>query len=329
MRAVVYSKFGPASDVLSVTTVPVPTPAAGEVLVKLAFSGANPSDAKARGGSRPGVTKPAFDLIIPNSDGSGEIVAVGDGVDASRIGERVWIWNGQWQRPFGTAATYIALPSDQAVPLPAGMSYETGACLGIPGLTAAHSVFGAGSVAGKTLLISGGAGSVGHNAIQLAKWGGATVIATGSANGFDRMRAAGADHVLEYRSPTLAQDILAIAPQGVDRAVEVEFGENIDLLHQVVRANGSIAAYGSAKTMAPSLPFSPYLFKAITINVVLIYILPKQERDAAIDILHRAHSEGAFAPDIQIILPLSECAAAHDATLTPGRSGAILLDCSS
>ena len=325
MKSMIYSKFGPASEVISYADLDQPKPHSGEVLVKLTFSGANPSDAKARSGNRPGVTKPAFDVIIPNSDGSGEIIAVGEGVSRGRIGERVWIWNGQWQRPFGTAAEFIALPSDQAVKMPETMSFETGACLGIPGLTAAHSVFGGGPITGKTLLISGGAGSVGHIAIQLAKWGGATVIATGSPNGFERMRAAGADHVLDYRSPTLAQDILAIMPQGVDRAVEVEFGENVNLLHQVVRANGTIAAYGSAKDMAPTLPFGPYLFKAITIDVVLIYILPKRARDAAIDILHRAHEDGAFRPDVQMIYDLTDCAAAHDATLTPGRSGAILL----
>ncbi len=325
MRSMIYSKFGPASDVISYADTAQPKPHAGDVLVKLAFSGANPSDAKARGGNRPGVTKPAFDVIIPNSDGAGEIIAVGDGVSPDRIGERVWIWNGQWQRPFGTAAEFIALPSEQAVKMPNEMSFETGACLGIPGLTAAHTVFGGGKVAGKVLLISGGAGSVGHNAIQLAKWGGATVIATGSPNGFDRMCAAGADHVFDYRSATLAQDILTIAPQGVDRAIEVEFGENINLLHQVVRANGTIAAYGSAKEMAPTLPFGPYLFKAITLDVVLIYILPKRERDAAIDVLHRAHADGAFTPEVQAIFDLVDCAAAHDATLTPGRSGAILL----
>ena len=325
MKSITYSKFGPAAEVLTYGERPMPQPAAGEVLVKLAYSGANPSDAKARAGSRPGVTKPAFDVIIPNSDGSGEIAAVGDGVSADRIGERVWIWNGQWQRPHGTAAEYIALPSAQAVPLPDDMSLETGACLGIPGLTAAHSVFGGGDTAGQTLLISGGAGSVGHNAIQLAKWGGATVIATGSPSGFDRIRAAGADHVLDYRSDSLAADILAIAPNGVDRAVEVEFGENIDLLHQVVRANGTIAAYGSAKTMAPTMPFGPYLFKAITIDIVLIYILPMDHRQSAIVMLHRAHADGAFKPDIGMITNLENCAAAHDATLTPGRAGAILL----
>jgi NADPH2:quinone reductase len=325
MRAVTYSAFGPAKDVLTLVQMDTPTPAAGEVLVQLEYSGANPSDAKARAGARPGVTKPAFDVVIPNSDGAGVITAVGQGVDPARIGSRVWIWNGQWQRPFGTCAECIALPADQAVDMPDDMSMETGACLGIPGLTAAHAVLGGGDIAGQTLLISGGAGSVGHNAIQLAKWAGATVIATGSPDGFDRMTAAGADHVLEYRAADLADQILACAPNGVDRAVEVEFGANADLLHRVVRGNGTIAAYGSGKDMTPTFPFGPYLFKAITIDIVLIYILPKPERDAAIDALHRGHAAGAFVPAVHHILALEDSAAAHDATMTPGRAGAVLI----
>src|SRR5210317_1413482 len=246
MKSIIYSKFGPAAEVLTYGDRPMPQPAAGEVLVKLAYSGANPSDAKARAGSRPGVTKPAFDVIIPNSDGSGEIAAVGDGVSADRIGERVWIWNGQWQRPHGTAAEYIALPSAQAVPLPDDMSLETGVCLGIPGLTAAHSVFGGGDTAGQTLLISGGAGAVGHNAVQLAKWGGARVIATASPSGFDRVRAAGADQVLDYAAPDLAAQITQASDgAGIDRAIEVEFGANAALLAEVMTPLGTIAAYGS------------------------------------------------------------------------------------
>lgn len=325
MRAVTYSAFGPAKDVMSVVEMNQPTPAPGEVLVKLEYSGANPSDAKARAGARPGVTKPAFDIIIPNSDGAGVISAVGEGVDPARIGTRVWIWNGQWQRAFGTCAQFIALPAEQAVEMPDEMSMRTGACLGIPGLTAAHATLGGGSISGSTVLISGGAGSVGHNAIQLAKWAGATVIATGSPSAFDRIKAAGADHVLDYRAEDLAQNILALAPNGIDRAIEVEFGINADLLHQVVRANGIIAAYGSGKDMAPTFPFGTYLFKAITINIVLIYILPKLQRDAAIETLHRAHADGAFRPDVHHVFSLEESAKAHDATMTPGRAGAVLI----
>jgi NADPH2:quinone reductase len=326
MRAAVYSKFGAPGDVLGLADVAVPELAEGEVRVALTFSGVNPSDAKARSGTRPGVTKPPFAQVIPHSDGSGVIEAVGAGVDPARIGRRVWIWNGQWQRAYGTAAQTITLPEARAVDLPKGVSLEAGATLGIPGLTAAHCVFGGGDIAGQVLLISGGAGAVGHNAVQLAKWGGATVIATASPSAFERVRAAGADHVLDYRAPDLAEQILALTHgAGVDRAVEVEFGVNAALLAQVVRANGVIAAFGSQLDMAPTLPFGPFLFKAITIDIVLIYILEDAPRHAAIARLHGALSAGALVPAVHRILPLDEVAEAHDLVMTPGRSGAVLL----
>ncbi|SLN50979.1 Phthiocerol synthesis polyketide synthase type I PpsC [Roseovarius albus] len=326
MRAMHYSRFGPAADVLELATVDTPSPAAGEVLVRLAYSGVNPSDSKARAGTRPGVTKPAFDQIIPHSDGSGVIKAVGDDVDQSRIGQRVWIYNGQWQRAFGTAAEYIALPAEQAVPLPEDVSLETGATLGIPGLTATQTVFGGGDVTGKTLLISGGAGAVGHNAVQLAKWAGATVIATASPSGNDRVRAAGAEHVLDYNDPELPQKIMDLSNGGVDRAIEVEFGTNAALLAEVMKPLGTVATYGSGKALTPELPFGPYLFKALKIDITLIYILPAPERAAAIVRLHQALSDGALQPAIATTYPLESCAEAQDAVMTSGRTGAVLLD---
>lgn len=327
MRAISYSAFGKASDVLELIEIDTPSPAPGEVLVRLHISGVNPSDAKARAGARPGVTKPAFDRIIPHSDGAGVIEAVGSGIDTARIGERVWIWNGQWQRAHGTAAEYIALPAAQAVPLPEGVSFETGATLGIPGLTAAHTVFGGGDVAGQTLLISGGAGAVGHNAVQLAHAGGARVIATCSAGAVERVKAAGADQVFDYADPDLAAKIIEDTHgTGVKRAIEVEFGENAPLLAEVMAPNGSIAAYGSGRNMTPVLPFGPYLFKAITIDITLIYILPEAPRQAAIARLHSALEESRLSPAIHAHYPLEDCAAAQDAVMTPGRAGAVLLD---
>src|SRR6056297_1409653 len=327
MRAVSYSKFGPADEVLALEDVDTPKPGPGEVLVRLTFSGVNPSDAKARAGGRPGVTKPPFDRIIPHSDGAGVIEAVGDGVDHARIGERVWIWNGQWQRACGTAAEYIALPQAQAVPLPEAVSLEVGASLGIPGLTACQTVFGGGDVAGKTLLISGGAGAVGHNAVQLAAWAGAHVIATCSAGAMDRVREAGAAHVFDYADPDLAEKIMdTTGGQGVARAIEVEFGVNAPLLAQVMAPLGTIAAYGSGKDMAPALPFGPYLFKALKIDITLIYILPWPERQAVIAKLREALEQGALRPEIGATFPLEACAEAQDAVMTPGRAGAVLLE---
>ena len=327
MRAITYSAFGPASEVLHLSDLPTPEPAAGEVRVRLEMSGVNPSDVKARGGTRPGVTKPPFDQIIPHSDGAGVIEAVGPGVPDSRIGERVWIWNGQWQRPFGTAATHIVLPEAQAVPLPASVSFETGAILGIPGLTAAHAVFGHGDVAGKTLLVQGGAGTVGLLAVQLAKWGGAHVIATARGPGLEAAREAGADAVIDYTQPDLAEAILAANDgQLIDHIVEVELGQNIDTDAAVIAPNGVLAAYGSALNMAPTLPFGPLLFKAVTLDILLIYLLEDGPRAAAIDRLHAALADGALTCPVAQVFPLADCAAAHAAVEQGGRAGAILVE---
>lgn len=328
MTSVTYDRFGPAADVLTLAELSIPAPAKGEVTVRLAFSGVNPSDIKARAGSRPGVLKPAFPQVVPHSDGAGVIEAVGNGVDPARIGERVWIWNGQWQRAFGTAATHITLPEEQAVAMPDAMSFETGAILGIPGLTAAQAVFGAGDVTGQTLVISGGGGTVGYLAVQLAVWGGAKVIATCSPRDMDRVKGAGAHHVLDYRSDTLAADIIA-ANDGalVDRILEVEFGMNVGMCAEVITPNGIIAAYGSQIDMAPTLPFGPLLFKAATIDVILIYLLPLTQRRACISRLHEAFTAGALTCPVAQIYPLADCAKAHDAVFAGGRAGAILLDC--
>lgn len=327
MRAVWYERFGPAEEVLELGEVETPAPAPGEVLVRLSHSGVNPSDAKARAGGRPGVTKPPFPRIIPHSDGAGLIEAVGEGVDTARLGERVWLWNGQWQRPFGTAAEMIALPAAQAVPLPEGVSEEVGATLGIPGLTAAQTVFGGGDVSGQTVLVSGGAGSVGHNAVQLARWGGARVLATCSEGARESVRQAGADEVFAYTDPDLGAKILdATDGKGIDRAVEVEFGQNAELLAQVMRPLGTVAAYGSGKEMAPTLPFGGFLFKALKVDITLIYILPDAPRAAAIEKLHAALAAGALTPEIDSRMPLAACAAAQERVMTPGRAGAVLLE---
>lgn len=327
MQAMSYSRFGPAADVLEAIALPTPAPKAGEVLVELAFSGVNPSDVKARAGARPGVTKPPFERIVPHSDGAGTIVAVGEGVTADRIGTRVWIWNGQWQRACGTASTHICLPDQQAVALPDGVSFETGASLGIPGLTASHAVFGGGAVKGQTLLVQGGAGTVGLLAVQLAKWAGARVIATTSASRMEAARAAGADVVLDYSAPDLPARILeANDGRFVNRIIEVEFGLNIASDAEVIAPNGTIAAYGSAKAMTPEVNFGPLLFKAATIDILLIYVLPPPERAAAIARLHDALAEAALHCPVEAIFPLAQCAKAHEAVEAAGRDGAILID---
>ncbi|MGJ8544712.1 MAG: NADPH:quinone reductase [Sulfitobacter sp.] len=328
MKAITYTAFGPARDTLALSDIETPAPGAGELRVALRFSGVNPSDVKARAGTRPGVTKPPFAQVIPHSDGAGIVEAVGAGVDPARIGQRVWIWNGQWQRAFGTAASHITLPQAQAVPLPEQVSFETGAILGIPGLTACHAVFGGGEVAGDTVLVQGGAGTVGLLAVQLAKWGGATVIATCSPRDADRVRSAGADHVLDYAAEDLGAQILAAnggAP--VQRIVEVEYGHNVAVDTQVIAENGTIAAYGSARNMTPELPFYPLMFKAVTLDMILVYLLPDAPRQAAIDKLHGALAAGALSCPVEQVFALKDTAAAHEAVEAGARKGAVLIRC--
>lgn len=322
MTAITYRACGAARDVLSLETFAPDAPQAGEVTVDLAFSGVNPSDVKARAGSRP-MTAP---MIIPHSDGAGVISAVGDEVDPARIGERVWIWNGQWQRAHGTAATQITLPEGQAVALPNGVELETGATLGIPGLTACYTVFSAGEVHGKTVLVQGGAGTVGHLAIQLAKWGGATVIATAGPTGQEHAAKAGADHVLDYSAPDLAAQILK-ANQGrpVNHIVEVEFGENAQLDTDVIAENGTITAYGSAKNMSPTLPFYPLMFKAVTLEMALIYLLTPDQRADTIARLTRALEDNALNSPIAQIFDLADCAGAHEMVEAGKRHGSVLV----
>lgn len=327
MRAITYDRFGSAQDVLCLETLPDPTPSGGEVLVRVHVSGVNPSDVKARAGSRPGVTEPPFPKIIPHSDGAGVIEAVGEGVDPSRIGERVWIWNGQWQRAFGTAAEFVSLPEDQAVTLPENVSFEVGAALGIPGLTAVQAVLGSGPVSDGTVLVSGGAGTVGHLAIQVAAASGARVLAT--ARGDEALaaaRQAGAEHVFDYTDERLADQIMeATGGTPVDHIVEVEFGQNVETNTRIIAERGTIAAYGSAKNMTPALPFYPLMFKAVTIDLLLIYILSKKERDIATQQLTGLLERNALNFRISEILDLTDCARAHDMVASGQRSGSVLL----
>ena len=325
MKVIGYEEFGPATEVLQVREIELQKPKSREVRVKLRYSGVNPSDAKARAGNRPGVFRPEYSLVIPHSDGSGVIEDVGSELDKSLIGKRVWVRNGQWKRPFGTAAEYITIALENLIEMPSEMSFKDGATMGIPGLTAAYGIFGSGEVLGKTLLISGGMGAVGHLAVQLAKWGGAKVIATGSKSSCETILDLGADYFFEYSSDKLVSQIKEVAPEGIDRVVEVEFGINLTWLHEVLKPSGTLAVYGSAKEMNPIIPFGLYLFKAIKIDIFLIYILPPKEREIAINYLHLAYRQKALVPRIDSIYRLEDCDQAQERTLTKGRKGAVLL----
>jgi NADPH2:quinone reductase len=327
MRAITYDRFGPASEVLRMERLADPAPGAGEVLVRVHTSGVNPSDVKVRGGGPPRVTAPAKTVIGAHSDGAGVIEAVGAGVDAARVGQRVWIWNGQWQRAFGTAAEYIALPEAQAVPLPEGASFEAGAVLGIPGLTATHAVLSGGPVEGRRVLVSGGAGTVGRLAVQVARASGAEVLATArGAAGREAAQSAGAAHVFDYTDDTLAEQILeATGGRPVDRIVEVEFGPNVETHAQIIAEGGTIAAYGSAKEMRPVLPFYPLMFKAVTIELVLVYLLKAAARDRAVAELNGLVARGALDFRVAEVLDLEDCARAHEIVEAGARAGSVLL----
>ena len=328
MRAITYSHFGPARDVLVLGEIQSPVAKAGEVIVRLEYSGVNPSDVKARAGVRPGVTKPPFDLIVPHSDGSGTIIDTGPGVSRTRIGETVYLWNGQWQRPFGTAAEYIAISAEQAVPLPKGCSLVDGAVLGIPGMTAAHLVFGTGPVNGRSILVQGGGGTVGFLAVQLACWGGARVFATASQRDFGRIRNVGVEEVFDYADPDLVPRLLnANGGRGIDQVIEPEFGANIARDIEVVSENGRIAAYGSARNMTPELPFGPLMFKAVTVETVLVYLLTPKQRAATVKRLAEAFANRVLSLPIENIFPLEACADAHERAEAKHRHGAVLVHC--
>jgi NADPH:quinone reductase len=324
MKAAWYDRNGPAREVLQVGALPEPAPGPGEVLVRVHVSGVNPSDVKSRAGARGGM---AFPRIVPHSDGAGVIEAVGPGVDKARIGERVWLWNGQWRRPVGTAAERIAVPAAQAVRLPDGVDFEAGACMGIPAMTAEACLFSDGPIDGKTVLVTGGAGAVGHYAIQLAKWGGARVIATaGRAETVAACRDAGADLVIDYKRERVAERLRdATGGAGIDRVVEVEFGGNLETSLAAIKENGVIAAYASMGAPTPPLPFYPLMFKAVTLRLVLVYILSPEARRRSIANLTAALEAGALTHPLAGRFPLDDIARAHEAVEAGNKLGQILV----
>ena len=327
MLAAFYQRKGAADDVLTVAEQPTPVPAAGEVRVRLFASGVNPSDVKMRAGVGAVSAAMPFPLVIPHSDGAGVIDEVGEGVSPQRCGEKVYTYNAGWKRAFGTAAEYVVLPEAQAVALPAGVDFAHGACLGIPAMTAYHTVTRARRLKDATVLVSGGGGNVGRYAIQIAKaLGAGCVIATA---GNDRSRAAaqaaGADHVIDYRQDDLAAQLGAVAADGVDHAIECEFGENAATLAAVLNINGTVAAYGSAKNMTPTVPFYEFMFKDITLYTVLVYCLHPDDRAAAIDGLRRLLAADALSANIAARFPLTDIAAAHRLVEDGDKSGAVIV----
>lgn len=316
MRAAVYRNAG-GSEVLSVEECDTPEPGPGEVRVRLQVAGVNPTDWKRRSTTEPD------DLQIPGQDGAGDIDAVGSGVDPGRIGERVWVWfAARPGRRYGSAAETTVVPSGQAVRLPAEVSYDAGAGFGVPAMTAWHCLYAEGPIAGRTVLVAGGAGAVGNAAVALARRGGAQVIST--VSGWEKgelARAAGAHCVVNYRDADAAEQIKAAAPDGVDRIVEVALGANLELDLAVLAPLGSIATY--ADDPLPELPVRRLMVANAVLRFVLIYgITPADLRAAAAGV-------GAAAADLPTLpvtrFPLDRIAVAHDA-VEHGTAGKVLID---
>jgi NADPH2:quinone reductase len=311
MRAAYYEKNGAAREVLRLAELPSQQPARGEVRVRLAASGVNPSDVKSRAGL---TRKIAFPRVIPHSDGAGVIEAVGEGVSDARVGERVWLWNGQWRRAFGTAAEQIVLPSEQAVRLPDTVGMEAAACLGIPAYTAYQAVELAGPKEGATVLVAAGAGAVGHYAIQLAKKRGAAVITTvSSAAKAEIAHRAGADHVIDYRREDVGERVMAITGKGgVDAVIEMDLAANARLLPAVLKPEGTVAIYGGSAA-EPTIPFQFLLQNSITLRFFLVYLMPEDLRQRATADLTRMLERGELIHNVAQTFDLVDIAAAHEA----------------
>jgi NADPH2:quinone reductase len=324
MRAAYYSEQGAAHDVLRLGEQPTPEPGPGEVRVRLRTSGVNPSDWKVRrGGFGRGLIAP---LIIPHSDGAGDIDAVGAGVP-DRRGERVWIWNGQWKRPHGTAAEYIVVPSAQAVRLPQTLSYAEGACLGIPALTAVQAVRLANIGPGATVLVVGGAGSVAHYAIQLAKLRGAIVLSTVSSDiKATHAQRAGADAAINYRNEDVGGRVKALTGgRGVDAAVEVDLSRNAKLYPVMLRPHASVVVYGMSASEA-TLPSLWMMQNSITLRLFLVYELSEADRAAGIAELCQWLDAGKLQHTVAQRLPLARIADAHEIVERGETLGNIVLD---
>ena len=314
MQAAYYEKQGAAKEVIQYQQLPVPEPGNGEVRVKIYASGINPSDTKSRSGW--GGIEQKFERIIPHQDGAGVIETVGENVDKSRVGERVWIYEGQLGRAFGTGAEYIVIDSEKAIKLPENTSFVEGACLGVPAMTAHRAVFADGDVKGKMILVTGGAGAVGNYAIHWAKWGGATVITTVSTTEKAKIaEAAGADNIINYKTEDVVKKIQEITgrKRGINRIVDVDFTRNLNIADAVLRTNGGIAIYSANPEDTPALPMLSLMLRNITIRSILVYTMPQSAKEAAIKDITAALEAGALRHNIAQIFPLTQLATAHEA----------------
>jgi NADPH2:quinone reductase len=324
MRAIWYDATGPAREVLQLGERPTPQAGQGQALVRIRASGINPSDVGMRGGGAM-----AYPRITPNSDGAGVVEAVGPGVSERWIGKRVWFYNGQRNgRAFGSAAEYIELDIDLLSELPDHVTFAQGATLGIPCMTAHRALFLAGPVQGRTVLVTGGAGAVGHYAVQLAKWAGATVIATVSSQAkADRARAGGADHVIDYRTEGVAKRVRELTEGlGVHHVVEVDFGGNIAATLASVRMNGSIAYYATKGAREPVVPAGAMMGLNLVVQGVYLPVSPHGARRRAQADITRWIGTGERMLSVAASFPLEDCAGAHEAVERGDKVGTVVVE---
>ncbi len=326
MRAVWYDRQGPANEVIQTGDLPTPEPGLRQVRVRLEASGVNPSDTYRRRGAVPA----EYPRVVPNSDGAGEVDKVGEAVDPAWIGKRVWLYNGQRNgRWMGTAAEFITLDVDLVTELPSHVSFAEGATLGIPCMTAHGCVFAAGPVQGQTLLITGGAGAVGHYAVQLAAWAGARVIATVSSDAkAERARQGGAEWVINYRREDVAGRVAEITSGlGVDHVVDVDLGGNLAATLASVREGGSVAYYATNGALEPKLNLRAVMAKNLTVRGFVLPTSPHPDRKRAqTDIASFVRSPGRIL-SVAARFPLYETAAAHLAVEAGDKIGTVVVDC--
>ena len=322
MKAAWYEKQGPAHEVLIVGEMPDPVPGPGELRIRIVASGINPGDIKKRedvfGYGMP------YPRVIPHSDGAGQVDQVGPGVSSDWIGKSVWCYGAQSYRPFGTAAEYTVVPAAQVAPLPANVSPEQGACLGIPGITAHRAVHVAGPVRGRTVLVQGAAGSVGLCAVQLARHAGAHVIGTIRTPAEKQTAEQAGAHEVFINDADLAAQVKAVAPDGIDHIVEVAFAANIERDVNLLKSGGSIATYAT-NTATPPIPFWPLIFKNISLFFLGSDDFPGEAKAAAALEINAALEAGWSGFTIGQQLPLSEIARAHELTEHPVQPGRVVV----
>ena len=325
MQAAWYERNGAAQDVLQFGERPTPEAGRGEIRIRVVCSGVNPSDVKSRAGSRP----VRDDYIIPHSDGSGVVDQVGPGVSTHRVGDRVWVWNAQYNRPYGTAAEYITLPANQAVPLPQDVSFEAGACLGIPALTAYRAIELADLEPGSTALVIGGSSAVGYYAAQMARARGARVITTvGSVEKAAFMHDAGLPDTVLYKKESVAERVLAQTDgKGVNAIIDMDFSTTAALVDEgVLASHGKFVCFGSNNRGAVPVNYAAWLPRSLSLHFFLVYLLTPAQRDRALQGVQALLKDGTLQHHIGPSFALSDIIKAHQA-VENGAFGNVIVNC--